>query len=105
MEAKTLRAGAAFLLVGMLFATGCRQGDAAQGHGDVQMPPPAVTVVRVVAQEVIEWDEFTGRTAAMENGGASARLGTHRCCSRLMRGGIGPNSRSARRITSRRARR
>src|SRR6185503_16167412 len=29
-------------------------------------PPPAVTVAPVEAREVVEWDEFTGRTEAVE---------------------------------------
>ncbi len=77
MERKTLRAGAAFLLVGILFAAGCRKGGAAQGHGGAQMPPPSVTVVPVVTQEIIEWDEFTGRTAAMENVEVRPRVSGH----------------------------
>ena len=77
MEAKTLRAGAAFLLVGILFASGCRRGGAAPGHGAGQMAPPTVTVVPVAAQEIIEWDEFTGRTAAMENVEVRPRVSGH----------------------------
>ena len=65
MTAKTFRAGAAMLLVGVLFTAGCRKGGAAQGPGHGQPSAPLVTVVPVTAQEIIEWDEFTGRTAAM----------------------------------------
>lgn len=74
MEAKTLRAGAATLLVGILFTTGCRKDGPAQGRGAGQMPPPLVTVVPAVAQEITEWDEFTGRTAAIENVEVRARV-------------------------------
>lgn len=77
MERKTLRVGAAILLVGILFTAGCRKGGAAAGHGGAQMPPPAVTVIPVVAQEIIEWDEFTGRTAAMENVEVRPRVSGH----------------------------
>ena len=77
MKTKTLRAGAAILLVGILFTAGCHKGGAAQGHGSGQAPPPAVTVVPVVAQEITEWDEFTGRTAAMENVEVRPRISGH----------------------------
>ena len=32
-----------------------------------QPPPPSVTVARVERKEVVEWDEFTGRTEAVES--------------------------------------
>lgn len=33
----------------------------------VQFPPPAVTVAQVAPQDIVEWDEFTGRTEAVES--------------------------------------
>lgn len=77
METKTFRAGAAILLVGILFTAGCRKGETAQGPGHGQPPPPLVTVVPVTAQEIIEWDEFTGRTAAMEYVEVRPRVSGH----------------------------
>src|SRR5580658_6352333 len=32
-----------------------------------QPPPPAVTVAPVEQKELVEWDEFTGRTEAVES--------------------------------------
>jgi multidrug efflux system membrane fusion protein len=43
--------------------TGCNQHAPQQQ----QMPPPAVTVAPVQQQEVVEWDEFTGRTEPVES--------------------------------------
>ncbi len=77
METKTLRAGAAILLVGTLFAAGCRKGESARGPGHGQSQVPQVTVIPVTAQEVIEWDEFTGRTAAMEYVEVRPRVSGH----------------------------
>src|SRR5436190_2033546 len=40
-------------------------------------PPPTVTVERVEQQPVIEWEEFTGRTAAIENVDVRPRVTGH----------------------------
>jgi RND family efflux transporter MFP subunit len=46
----------------MLIAAGCKRGGAS-----MQMPPPpAVTVAPVEQRKVVDWDEFTGRTVAVE---------------------------------------
>src|SRR5947208_13852946 len=37
-------------------------------------PPPSVTVAQVERKEVIEWDEFTGRTEAVESVGVRPRV-------------------------------
>ncbi len=55
---------------------GCHRSGGPQ-HGGVHMPPPLVTVVPLVEQEVIEWDEFTGRTAAIENVEVRPRISGH----------------------------
>ncbi|EEF58871.1 efflux transporter, RND family, MFP subunit [Pedosphaera parvula Ellin514] len=44
-----------------LLVAGCEHNQAQQ-----QMPIPQVTVAKVEAKEVVEWDEFTGRTEAVE---------------------------------------
>ena len=44
---------------------GCRPRGAQQQRGP--MPAPLVTVAPVEPQEIVEWQEFTGRTAAIEN--------------------------------------
>jgi multidrug efflux system membrane fusion protein len=43
--------------------TGCHSSSAESPQGP---PPPEVTVARVVAREVVHWDEFSGRVAAVE---------------------------------------
>src|SRR5712664_1353702 len=42
--------------------TGCGRSSARQ-----QPPPPSVTVAPVERQELVEWDEFTGRTEPVES--------------------------------------
>lgn len=41
------------------------------------MPPPMVTVAPVLQQEIVEWEEFTGRTAAIENVEVRPRVSGH----------------------------
>jgi RND family efflux transporter MFP subunit len=59
----------------MVALSGCapHSGQPQQG----QMPPPAVTVAPVEQQEIVEWDEFTGRTAAIENVEVRPRVSGH----------------------------
>ena len=47
--------------VGVAIGTGCSRGEA-----HPKMTPPAVTVAPVERQELVEWDEFTGRTEPIE---------------------------------------
>lgn len=49
--------------VEVIFA-GCSQGHAAQQQ---QPPAPAVTVAPVEQREIVEWDEFTGRTEPVDS--------------------------------------
>src|SRR4051812_20715869 len=49
----------------VLVLAGCKPHDGQAPQA--QMPPPAVTVAAVQQEEIVEWDEFTGRTAAIEN--------------------------------------
>jgi len=48
-----------------LFLAGCSQGNAAQQQQ--QPPAPSVTVAPVEQREIVEWDEFTGRTEPVES--------------------------------------
>jgi len=67
----------AFASAALAFALmGCRPKDAAP-QGGHQMPAPQVTVVPVHQQEIVEWDEFTGRTVAMENVEVRPRVSGH----------------------------
>src|SRR3569833_2198685 len=52
-----------FAVVEVLFA-GCSEGKAAQNQ---QAPAPTVPVAPVEQREIIEWDEFTGRTEPVES--------------------------------------
>src|SRR5215210_3732489 len=56
-----------------LLGFGCKP-HAPQQH---QMPPPVVTVAPIEQREVVEWDEFTGRTAAIENVEVRPRISGH----------------------------
>ena len=47
--------------VGML-STGCKPSTQAPAP-----PPPSVTVAKPIHQEIVEWDEYTGRTEAVES--------------------------------------
>jgi RND family efflux transporter MFP subunit len=59
-----LRPALALVALGTLViasATGCSRGEARP-----KVTPPAVTVAPVERQELVEWDEFTGRTEPIE---------------------------------------
>lgn len=59
--------------VGMLVA-GCQKPGA---QSAAQPPPPQVTVAPVEQQELVEWDEFTGRTEAVEMVDVRSRVSGH----------------------------
>jgi RND family efflux transporter MFP subunit len=69
-----VRIGAIFVGVGLV-AAGCSKGGGAQQAP--QMPPPKVTVAPVVQREVVEWEEFTGRTEAVETVEVRPRVSGH----------------------------
>jgi multidrug efflux system membrane fusion protein len=52
--------------------TGCSRGEA-----HPKTTPPAVTVAPVERKELVEWDEFTGRTEAIENVEVRPRVSGH----------------------------
>jgi RND family efflux transporter MFP subunit len=62
-----------------LVAAGCKKpGAQSHGHGAGGQPPaPVVTVLPVQQQEVIEWEEFTGHTVAIENVEVRPRVSGH----------------------------
>ena len=62
---------AAALIMALL--TGCKPAQAKQGA----MHPPSVTVAHVEQQELVEWDEFTGRTEAVEAVEVRPRVSGH----------------------------
>src|SRR5205814_6199322 len=57
-----LAAAAAALGAALTLSAGCSRGVA-----QPKPAPPAVTVAPVEQQEIVEWDEFTGRTEAVES--------------------------------------
>ena len=64
---------AAVALSGVVaLATGCGQSAAQQ-----RPPAPAVTVASVERKEIVEWDEFTGRTEAVERVEVRPRVSGH----------------------------
>ena len=62
------------MAAGVIFA-GCGKGGGAQQAP--QMPPPKVTVAPVTQREVVEWEEFTGRTEALETVEVRPRVSGH----------------------------
>jgi RND family efflux transporter MFP subunit len=68
----------ALLVTAVAALVGCRKGGAAHGaSGFGQMPPPIVSVTPVQQEEIVEWEEFTGRTAAIENVEVRPRVSGH----------------------------
>ncbi|HMJ65609.1 MAG TPA: efflux RND transporter periplasmic adaptor subunit [Candidatus Binatia bacterium] len=63
---------AAVLLLALI--TGCKPASTQQQSA---MRPPAVTVAHVEQQEIVEWDEFTGRTEAVEAVEVRPRVSGH----------------------------
>jgi RND family efflux transporter MFP subunit len=64
---------AAALLL-LFLVTGCKPANAEQQPA---MRPPSVTVAQVEQQEIVEWDEFTGRTEAVESVEVRPRVSGH----------------------------
>ena len=60
------------LSAGITLSTGCNESGAQQ-----RPPPPAVTVAPVEQKEIVEWDEFTGRTEAVERVEVRPRVSGH----------------------------
>jgi multidrug efflux system membrane fusion protein len=67
-------AAIAMLALGTLISllAGCSRGEA-----HPKLTPPAVTVAPVERKELVEWDEFTGRTEAIENVEVRPRVSGH----------------------------
>ena len=63
---------AALGFVGAILFTGC-----AKSHAQPKPVPPTVTVAPVEQKEIVEWDEFTGRTAPVELVEVRPRLSGH----------------------------
>jgi RND family efflux transporter MFP subunit len=63
---------ASYLLLGMASAcwTGCNRQSAQQ----TALPPPPVTIAKPVTKEIVEWDEYTGRTDAVQSVNITSRV-------------------------------
>ena len=57
-----------------VFALGPERGNSQQRKGPPSGPPPAVTVSKPITQDVVDWDEYTGRLEAMESVEVRARV-------------------------------
>lgn len=65
------------LAAGTALLSGCHKG-ADSAHGSQQSPPaPKVTVSAVSKQDIVEWEEFTGRTEAIETVEVRPRVSGH----------------------------
>src|SRR5947209_20396855 len=53
----------------VLAFTGCKPQVQTQAP-----PPPPVTIAKPVQKEIVEWDEYTGRTDAVESVNITARV-------------------------------
>src|SRR5690606_18668439 len=60
----TMRAIRTFAILGIaaLYLAGCQQEQAAQPAP----PPPEVTVTQPVRKQIVQWDRYTGRLAAVQ---------------------------------------
>jgi len=68
----TILLAAAVLILALV--TGCKPANASQSPA---VRPPSVTVAQVEQKEIVEWDEFTGRTEAVEAVEVRPRVSGH----------------------------
>src|SRR5215216_3974995 len=68
----------ALIAAGLLFFAGCkRHGGGPQGGGPHSMPAATVTVAPAEQKMLVDWDEFTGRTAPIEFVEVRSRVSGH----------------------------
>jgi len=72
MDNRTFLKRASYFLIGAISVgwAGCNQPSAQQAAP----PPPPVTVAKPVTKEIVEWDEYTGRTAAVQSVNITSRV-------------------------------
>jgi RND family efflux transporter MFP subunit len=63
---------ASYLLIGVTSI--CWSGCNKQSTDRAALPPPPVTVAKPVTKEIVEWDEYTGRTDAVQSVNITARV-------------------------------
>src|ERR1700759_2727977 len=59
---RSLKPGCWIAVAGCILSAGCKPSTLAPAP-----PPPPVTVATPIRKEVVEWDEYTGRTEAVES--------------------------------------
>ncbi len=72
MDNRTFLKRVSYLLIGAISVgwAGCNQPSAQQAAP----PPPPVTVSKPITKEIVEWDEYTGRTDAVQSVNITARV-------------------------------
>jgi RND family efflux transporter MFP subunit len=72
MDNRTFLKPASCLLIGVISVgwAGCSKPGAEQAAA----PPPPVTIAKPVIKEIVEWDEYTGRTDAVQSVNITARV-------------------------------
>ena len=69
---RTFLKPASYLLIGVIST--CGSGCNKQSTDQAAPPPPPVTVAKPVTKEIVEWDEYTGRTAAVQSVNITSRV-------------------------------
>ena len=59
---RSLKPACWIAIAGCILGAGCKQSTQAPA-----LPPPPVTVATPIQKEIVEWDEYTGRTEAVES--------------------------------------
>jgi multidrug efflux system membrane fusion protein len=72
MDNRPILKPAGYILVAAL--TACWAGCNKQSAEQAAPPPPLVTVAKPVTKEIVEWDEYTGRTDAVQSVNITARV-------------------------------
>jgi multidrug efflux system membrane fusion protein len=72
MDDRAFLKPANYLLIGVISV--CWAGCSKQSTEQAAPPPPPVTVAKPVTKEIVEWDEYTGRTDAVQSVNITARV-------------------------------
>jgi RND family efflux transporter MFP subunit len=72
MDNPTFSKPASYLFIGLISLcwAGCNKPNAEQAAP----PPPPVTIAKPVTKEIVEWDEYTGRTDAVQSVNITSRV-------------------------------
>jgi RND family efflux transporter MFP subunit len=72
MDNRAFLKPASYLFIGVISA--CWAGCNRQSAEHAAPPPPPVTVAKPVTKEIVEWDEYTGRTDAVQSVNITSRV-------------------------------